>query len=337
VILSIIIPAYNVEKFICKNIESIICMRNDNIELIIVDDGSTDNTYEICKDYASKYDFIKVITEKNGGPGKARNTGVSVATGEWIFFVDADDYIISDGLNRIIDHLQNPEFNGDTVVFNTLSYFESTGDYSVFTGSFLYNNCQNGSCGSSFWKEVLRKDVSYGYCAVFYAIKKKLLIDNNIRFFDEGTSNDICFSIQIWNKAKAVYYFDEDVYVYRRDQPNSITHNPNIKWMSWVKNRIIWNLNYINYDVEDIVFKDYLVLSNFNLYLVILSCATRVKDDSIYGLLKELEDIKDKFCLTNYRVLKSVSRKIKLTYLFNSFFSPFFFWICWKIYRLFEP
>ena len=92
-IISIIVPIYNVERYLSRCIESILNQSFKEFELILVNDGSLDNSGEICDIYASKDDRVKVIHKKNGGVSSARNVGVSTANGEYIGFVDPDDYI----------------------------------------------------------------------------------------------------------------------------------------------------------------------------------------------------------------------------------------------------
>ena len=91
--LSIIIPVYNAEKTVGYSIESVLAQKWDDIEIIVVDDGSSDGSLTICKEYEKKDTRIKVIHQENGGPGAARNTGLQNAKGDYISFVDADDYI----------------------------------------------------------------------------------------------------------------------------------------------------------------------------------------------------------------------------------------------------
>lgn len=90
---SIIVPIYNVEKYLEKSINSIISQSYKNIEVILVDDGSSDKCPQICDDYAKKYNFIKVIHKNNGGLSDARNTGIKSSTGDYITFMDSDDYL----------------------------------------------------------------------------------------------------------------------------------------------------------------------------------------------------------------------------------------------------
>ncbi len=101
--ISIIVPIYNVEKYVGKCIESILAQSYTNFELILVNDGSTDISYDICREYEQKDERIRLITQENGGVSKARNAGLSIANGDWIGFVDADDYIEKDYYQLLID------------------------------------------------------------------------------------------------------------------------------------------------------------------------------------------------------------------------------------------
>ncbi len=92
--ISVIVPVYNVEKYLSKCLDSIINQTYQNLEIICVDDGSTDSSPMILEEYAKKDSRIKIITRQNGGLSAARNTGVKNATGEFVSFVDSDDWIL---------------------------------------------------------------------------------------------------------------------------------------------------------------------------------------------------------------------------------------------------
>lgn len=102
IIFSIIIPVYNSERYISACIKSIISCRNDNIEIILIDDGSNDDSYKICKEYAKKDKRIKILHKRNEGASSARNKGIEEANGKYIMFVDSDD-ILDDNWDRILD------------------------------------------------------------------------------------------------------------------------------------------------------------------------------------------------------------------------------------------
>lgn len=112
--ISVIVPVYNVEKYLNKCIDSIINQTYKNLEIILVDDGSTDSSGEICNQYAKKDDRIKVIHKVNGGLSDARNKGIEVATGEYISFIDSDDYIVENMYEKLISDMT--KYNADMVM-----------------------------------------------------------------------------------------------------------------------------------------------------------------------------------------------------------------------------
>ena len=101
--ISVIVPIYNAEDYLLKSISAISCQTYKNLEIILIDDGSTDGTLKICQEFAQKDDRIKVYTQKNKGVASARNKGISVATGDYIAFVDSDDVISFDMYEILVD------------------------------------------------------------------------------------------------------------------------------------------------------------------------------------------------------------------------------------------
>lgn len=119
--LSVIIPVYNVDKYIAKCINSVIAQNiNEEIELILVDDGSKDSSGKICDDYASQYSWIKVFHIPNGGVGNARNYGLEHAHGEYFTFIDSDDFL-DGGIYAHIYELHQ-QYNADAYVFGYKDY-----------------------------------------------------------------------------------------------------------------------------------------------------------------------------------------------------------------------
>ncbi len=103
--ISVIVPVYNVEKYLDKCLKSILLQDFSDFELILVDDGSTDNSGKICDDFALKDSRIKVVHKENAGPSVARNVGTSVSKGEYITFIDSDDYVDRDYLSILYKSL----------------------------------------------------------------------------------------------------------------------------------------------------------------------------------------------------------------------------------------
>lgn len=150
--ISIIIPVYNVEDYLNECLDSIVNQSYNDCEIIIIDDGSTDGSLFICKEYEKKDTRIKVLHKENGGVSSARNLGLDIAKGDWIWFVDADDWIKPDALS-ILDYYIN-KFDSD-MIFHGLVRVDKSGkriedhpieDFRSSADSFLEKHycCQNG-------------------------------------------------------------------------------------------------------------------------------------------------------------------------------------------------
>lgn len=114
--ISIIIPAYNASRTIERCLDSII-PQSENCEIFVIDDGSTDNTYEICSSLSNKCFNLNTLKQNRGGVSVARNLGIEKASGEYIMFVDADDVVENDSLPQIIKYIDNTDFKPDLVMF----------------------------------------------------------------------------------------------------------------------------------------------------------------------------------------------------------------------------
>ncbi len=123
---SVIIPVYNVEKYLRECVESVLTQTSDDYEIILVDDGSTDNSGIICDEYAKKFECIKVIHKKNKGLGSSRNVGVKAAEGKYILFLDSDDYIEKETVRILINAMS--ESNPDICLFGGTVLYEDVED-----------------------------------------------------------------------------------------------------------------------------------------------------------------------------------------------------------------
>lgn len=103
--ISVIVPIYNVEKYLARCVDSIVNQTYKNLEIILVDDGSPDRCPQVCDDYAEKDSRIKVVHKKNGGLSDARNAGMAVATGEYISFIDSDDWIETSMFELLLNNI----------------------------------------------------------------------------------------------------------------------------------------------------------------------------------------------------------------------------------------
>lgn len=121
-LVSVIVPVYNVEKYLARCLDSIINQTYTNLEIILVDDGSKDSSGQICDEYAAKDQRIKVIHKQNGGLSSARNAGLDIASGSYIEFVDSDDWIDKDTVKENLELIINE--NSNVVFFNHYQVFD---------------------------------------------------------------------------------------------------------------------------------------------------------------------------------------------------------------------
>ena len=173
---SVILPIYNVEKYLNECVESILAQTFKDYEIILVDDGSKDGSGAICDAYAEQYDFIKVIHKENGGSSDARNKGIEAAKGEYIVYIDGDDYVIRfDFLESIYKKID--EENTDIVLYKFAKFFD---DEKIFEPCTFSLPCiGNKSDPDALLLELVKKDAYYGMAWV-KAFRRSIVIENGI-------------------------------------------------------------------------------------------------------------------------------------------------------------
>lgn len=205
---SIIIPVFNVENYLRDCLDSIIHQTYSGWEAICVNDGSTDGSAGILEEYAEEDPRIKIVSQANAGTAAARNTGIKEATGDYIFFLDSDDWLDSDALRLISIRLNEEEI----LCFNGKRYFESTESYnradSLIEKSYLK--------GIDYYNEnaLMPRDFAF-VCVVLRVYNRAFLISNGL-FFDE----DVSFEDNLWvpivlYHAKTVTVIPNVLYYYR--------------------------------------------------------------------------------------------------------------------------
>lgn len=223
--LSIIVPVYNVSKYLAKCLDSLLFqdLESDEYEIIVVNDGSTDNSGDIAKQYADKYSNIILIEQENQGLSGARNTGIKLAKGEYIQFVDSDDYLEPNVLKTLADKMESD--NLDILRFNYQNVNEQYEVYEPYKEHKPFVDYRDVVCdGLTFLTERL----GYGCYAWQFVIKSDLLrLDKNL-FKVEIYFEDTEWAPRIFTQAKRVTSTDLMVYNYLLRQ-GSITNSISIE------------------------------------------------------------------------------------------------------------
>lgn len=219
---SIIIPVYNVEKYLNQCLDSILAQTFKDFEIILVDDGSTDGSDKICDDYANDYSFIKVYHKKNGGLSSARNYGLERANGEWIVFIDSDDLWVNQRvLTTLVEYAS--QLNLDILRFEYQAVDEML--LPIEHHKYDKTNIQNRVLTNY---ELVKYGVAGEWFAVLYLIRKSVIVDFR---FDETIrfQEDIDFYCRLFAQLDLKCgYIDEKMYLYRK-HGSTITTSPRIE------------------------------------------------------------------------------------------------------------
>lgn len=211
--ISIIVPVYNVEAYLHECIKSILKWK-ENWELILVNDGSLDNCPKICDEYALKNERVKVIHQKNNGVAKARNAGLDIACGEWIWFVDADDFIDYKNTHLLIDKIHGKGY--DYIQFGHFRINNETGEKTVVKVSESIGLDKN---------TFFLKNLIYTHWSVWY--KRDIIEKHRLRFTNGlRMAEDLEFMYLYQLYTKNPVQINLILYYYRL-RNNSAAHNSN--------------------------------------------------------------------------------------------------------------
>lgn len=226
--ISIIVPVYNSEAYVAQTIESLIEQTLKEIQIILVNDGSKDNSGEICEEYAKRDERIQVVHKPNGGLADARNAGMKVVNAQYIMFLDADDLFEKDtcehmynaieksGADYVNGNYQMMDEDGtrwSNTAFDQEKYKDFKLDIHDFNKSFFVMN-------STAWNKIYRT---------------QFLIDNNITFDVPAPAEDAYFTSLCYMKANYGFYTNKVIYLYR-NSPNSISKGRSEKYFTGINN-----------------------------------------------------------------------------------------------------
>ena len=308
-IISFIIPVYKVEDYIDRCVESICNQSYRDIEIILVDDGSPDKCPQICDEYSRKDYRVRALHKANGGLSDARNYGLMYATGDYVAFVDSDDFWVEnsslDKLVAILNHYPELDFIG----FNCQYYFHDTDYYNKWP---LLPKCLEKPIDKNVAFTELAKAGYFPVSACMKLIKRKFLIDNNLFFKVGQLSEDIPWFINLMDSTEHCMFVNEYIYSYRQvKNSSSITHNigkHNVDTIISIINDEIANLQKRTFNKEA---KE--ALCSFMAYELILAyaCLQYLDDKDITDRSKKLNEY-------NWLLSFTLNPKVKKVYLLKN-------------------
>lgn len=204
-LVSVIVPIYNVEGYLDKCVESLLSQTYKHLEIILVDDGSTDKSGEMVDSYVSKYKNVRALHKKNGGLSSARNAGIDVARGEWLVFVDSDDYVSSDYVSKLFDLAINN--NAD---ISTCSFEAFSDDNLKLKASPIWPD--ETLSGINAMDDMLQKMRPAYVCLCMF--RASLFKDNRVKFPEGREFEDVATKIKLLRYAKKVSFSNEKLYRY---------------------------------------------------------------------------------------------------------------------------
>ena len=294
---SIIIPIYNVEKYLRECLDSVINQTLKDIEIICVDDGSTDNSLSILREYAQKDNRIIVVNQKNQGAAVARNSGIKIAKGEYVCFIDSDDYYPANDVLEIL--YKNAIENGVLICGGELAKF--TNDDLVLKQKF-----SSARRGFIFEKDGLIRYIDYQYDCGFYRFiyNREFLIKNNIYFPNYRRFEDPPFMVKAMIEADLLYVVHKIVCAYRvKHKTNNWTERIVIDTFKGIMDNFIYAHRYNLNMLEEYSYarlKSYLksfrnkrYISKYFMLIIYFLCLPYVRNRWIKEFLKNIFSVRN--------------------------------------------
>ena len=256
-LISVVLPVYNAERFLRQCLDSIINQTLRNIEIICVDDGSTDGSLAILREYAARDARVIIVTQENKGAGAARNKGIEVARGEYLSFLDSDDFFELSMLEKA--RAKAVKDNADIVVWQCDRYNNETEAFMPYRWSVRYELLPGTDVfkASDIKENIFRAFVWWAWDKLF---RRELVMQEGIRFQEIRTTNDLFFCSALFIKAKRVCVLPEVLAHQRVNLPQSLSSTREQSWQCYYfaltalqKKLLEWNLydryarDFVNY------------------------------------------------------------------------------------------
>lgn len=236
---SVIIPVYNVEKYLRECLDSVLAQTYKDLEVILVDDGSSDNSGAICDEYAERDSRFRVIHKKNGGQATARNIGVSVSHGKYIYYLDSDDYLSSDAIEKLVRCAD--ETDADIIAFDAVSFSEDDVDW---CDNLIHTSRYPLAPGKIMMCNMLENHEFYAGVPLHF-FKSDFLKREKLFFVDRLIYEDLLYLTYAFLKAEKTALLNEKLYYRRLRSGSTTTSAPkkkNVKCYCYVLKRIIREL-----------------------------------------------------------------------------------------------
>ncbi len=218
-LVSVVIPVYNVENYLAECVDSIICQTETDLEIILVDDGSTDKSSKLCDEYAQRDARVRVIHRENGGLSAARNTGLDAASGEFVYFLDSDDYILENTIEKLM--LIAEKEGADVVFFDAWVFFtDCDPDPNVYS---YHRSCDYGAGKGQDMLLKLLDTNEYRTAVPLMLFKRSFLLENSLRFKEGIIHEDELFTFYVYYFSGVVAHLHEELYARRVRQASIMT------------------------------------------------------------------------------------------------------------------
>lgn len=241
--LSIIVPMYNAEKYIRECLDSLLNQgfRNDEYEILIINDGSKDNGLAIVEDYAARHNNIRIYNQQNSGQSIARNIGIDMALGDYICFVDADDFLVQNRLAFLTDIAEKNKVEILTYGILSGTYFSITEKLRTLDSHIPLLKVQNGI-------EYIA-DHNYNNGSWYYLINRLYLKNIGLTFVPGRKCEDGMFTMSLFLACKRILYVDIKVYCYVIRENSTVTSN-NSKHLMQMIDDFQFAINYLSHVIE---------------------------------------------------------------------------------------
>lgn len=318
--ISVIVPVYNTGKYLKKCLDSLVNQTLEDIEIIVVNDGSSDNSIDIIKSYGKKYkNKIIFLDKENGGQGSARNLGIKVAKGEYIGFVDSDDFVDLKMYEKMYEVATNNK--SEIVICNLIDYYEKNNNENIVNLN-LENNVSN--------TEGIIKSVPSVVNKIY---KKELLKRTNIIFNESIWYEDLSYSLIVISQAKKISFINEPFYYYFHRNVSTM-HNENIK-----KNLDVIKAydELINYYKNNNIYKkykeelDYILLKEVYMSTINRVIRTNNKRSEKLKIIKEIRKYYKSFSIGKTKYFNILPKSFKISYYLIKFKMYFMIKLIFKL------